>query len=112
MNFTEINFETETIPIEDNISHGTFKRVYNKNPSPEQHIFAQAVQIELEDPSLIYGVYIYGYNYLSHPGTPYIQLQGFDNANKNPNMTVYRSVALNISVAAVEGGLMPTAVII
>ncbi|TFF84129.1 MAG: hypothetical protein EU552_01415 [Promethearchaeota archaeon] len=97
LNFTEINFEPELKIIENNTSHGTFKRVYNKNPSPEQHIFAQAVQLEIEDSSLIYGVYIYGYNYLSHPGTPFIQLQGFDSNNKHPNGTIFRSVVLNMS---------------
>ena len=97
LNFTEINFEPELKIIENNTLHGTFKRVYNKNPSPEQHIFAQAVQLEIEDPSLIYGVYIYGYNYLSHPGTPSIQLQGFEPSNKHPNGTIFRSVALNMS---------------
>ncbi|TFG17194.1 MAG: hypothetical protein EU531_03950 [Promethearchaeota archaeon] len=100
LNFTQINFEPEVKIIENNTLHGTYKRVYNKNPSPEQHIFAQAVQLNIEDPSLIYGVYIYGYNYLSHPGSPFIQLQGFDTINKQPNGTVFRSVALNMSDSA------------
>jgi len=98
LNFTEINFEPEVKIIENNTSHGTFKRVYNKNS--QNIITGQAVQLEIEDPSLIYGVYIYGFNYLSHPGTPQIQLRGFDSVNHNPNTTLYRSEPLNISDTA------------
>ena len=95
LNFTQIDFEPEIEIIENNTLHNTFKRVYNKNPA--QNVFGQAVQLELNDPSLIYGVYIYGYNYLSHPGTPQIQLRGFDPLNNYPNATLFRSVSLNLS---------------
>ncbi|MFW9929123.1 MAG: hypothetical protein ACFFD1_07010, partial [Candidatus Thorarchaeota archaeon] len=95
LNFTQIDFEPEIGIIENNTIHNTLNRVYNKNPA--QYIFGQAVQLEINDPSLIYGVYIYGYNYLSHPGTPQIQLRGFDPIYNRPNATVYRSVSLNLS---------------
>jgi len=98
LNFTEINFEPEIKIIENNTSPNTFKKIYNKNPA--QNLFGLAVQLEIQDPSILYGAYIYGYNFLSHPGTPQVQLRGYDADNNHPNATIYRSIALNISSTA------------
>jgi hypothetical protein len=95
LNFTSIDYGTEIISIENNTNHGTYKRVYNKNPA--QNVFGRAVQLQIDDPSFIYGVLIYGYNYLDHPGIPEIQIRGFDNINHRPNATIIRSVNLNMS---------------
>jgi len=94
LNFTEIEFGSDLVIIEDNFTHGEYKRVYNKNPA--QNVFGQAVQIEINSSSIIHGVYIYGYNG-SHLGTPQIQLRGYNPVNNNPNATVYGSTNLNIS---------------
>jgi len=98
LNFSDTDYGIELITIEDGV-HSTFKKVYNKN-SP-QHMFGQAVQIKLDLPSVIYGVYIYGYIGLSHPGTPQIQIRGYDKINRNPNSTLYGSTNLNLS--SIEG---------
>ena len=94
LNFTNIEFEPEINTIEGDQSHNTYKRVYNKNPA--HNLFGLAVQIAIEAPSLLYGVYIYGYN-LSHPGTPQLQLRGFDNTENRPNMDLYLSMDLNLN---------------
>ena len=95
LNFTNIEFEPDVVIIEDNFTHDTYKVVYNKNPA--QNVFGQAVQMEITDPSLIYGVYIYGYNHLEHPGIPQIQIRGYDTLSKRPNADIFGSVSLNIS---------------
>ncbi len=95
LNFTNIDFATDIKTIEDNISHNTYKRVYNKNPA--QYLFGQAVQVKILDPSTIYGVYTYGYNYLAHPGTPQIQIRGYNTTNNTPNSSILASVNLNIT---------------
>ena len=82
LNFTNIEFEREINTIEGDQSHDTYKRVYNKNSA--HNLFGLAVQITLDTPSILYGVYIYGYN-LSHPGTPQLQIRGFDNVENKPN---------------------------
>lgn len=93
-NFSGIEFAEEIIIIEENF-HNTYKRVYNKNPA--QHILGQAVQIRLNYPTNISGVYIFGKVNGSHPGTPQIQIKGYDAINHRPNSTLYGSTPLNIS---------------
>ncbi|MFW9939177.1 MAG: hypothetical protein ACFFD5_16145 [Candidatus Thorarchaeota archaeon] len=95
LNFTEIEFEPDLVTIEDNYTHNTYKWIYNKNPA--QNLFGLAVQIELSEPSIIYGLYIYGYNYLEHPGSPQIQIRGYDDINNRPNSEIFGSVSLNIT---------------
>ncbi|MFX0175809.1 MAG: hypothetical protein ACFE85_06240 [Candidatus Hodarchaeota archaeon] len=95
LNFTEIEFEPDLKIIENDSNHGTYKRIYNKNPA--QNLLGQAVQIKIIDPSLIYGVYIYGYNYLEHPGMPQIQIRGYDNIYNRPNANLFGSLNLNIT---------------
>ena len=95
LNFTKIDFEPEVKIIENNTLHNTYEIIYNKNPG--LNLLGLSVQLEIEDPLIMYGVYIYGYNHLNHPGTPQLQLRGFDDVNKNPNVTIIRSVDLNIS---------------
>ncbi|MFX1553754.1 MAG: hypothetical protein ACFFBV_07480 [Promethearchaeota archaeon] len=94
LNFTEIDFGNDIILIEGNESHNTYKRVYNRNPG--LYTNGQAVQVKLNDPSIIYGVFIYGYN-LSHPGVPQIQIRGYDSINNRPNASIYASTNLNIT---------------
>ena len=92
LNFTNIEFEPEINIIEGDSSHDTYQRIYNKNPA--HNLFGLAVQIVLDTPSILYGVYIYGYN-LSHPGTPQLQIRGFDNVENKPNTDLYLSIDLN-----------------
>jgi len=94
LNFSDIEHEIDLITIEDNL-HNTYKRVHNKNPA--QYIFGQAVQIKLDYPTNISGVYIFGKVNGSHPGIPQIQIRGYDITNNNPNTTIYGSTNLNIT---------------
>jgi hypothetical protein len=94
LNFTNIEFEPEVTTIEGDASHNTYNRIYNKNPA--HNLLGLAVQITLDTPSLLYGVYIYGYN-LSHPGTPQLQIRGFDNMENKPNTDLYLSTDLNFN---------------
>ncbi|MFX1357003.1 MAG: hypothetical protein ACFFA8_06925 [Promethearchaeota archaeon] len=93
LNFTNIEFGIDNVTMEDTF-HGTYKRVFYKNGP--QKVLGLAVQINLTEPSIIHGIYIYGYNG-SHIGTPQIQLRGYDSFNNIPNNTVYGSTNLNIS---------------
>jgi len=56
------------------------------------------VEINITEPTIIFGVYIYGYL----TGTPvdpvYVQIQGYDNLTYAPDENVLRSIPINISV--------------
>jgi len=93
LNFTNIEFSIDNVSIEDTF-HNNYSRIYYKNAP--QRVLGLAVQLNLTEPSIIYGVYIYGYNG-SHIGTPQIQIRGYNSVNNNPNNTVYGSTNLNMS---------------
>ena len=94
VNFSNIEFEPEINIIEGDPSHNTYKRVYNKNPA--HHLFGLAVQIVLDTPTLLNGLYLYGYN-LSHPGIPQLQIRGFDTLENKPNTDLYLSTDLRFN---------------
>jgi len=98
LNFTDIDFARETIVVEEQ-HYGTidqnYKRVYHKNGP--QRIQGQAIQINLTEPSFIYGIEIYGRNFSSTSGVPLLQIRGYDNINNRPNETVYATTSLNLS---------------
>jgi len=98
LNFTNIEFSNETKVVEDQ-HFGSFdenyERVYHKNGPFRIH--GQAMQISLIEPTIIYGVEIYGRNNSSTLGTPLLQVRGYDDTNQNPNNTLYSSTNLNLS---------------
>jgi hypothetical protein len=94
LNFSKIEFEPEIKNIEGDSYHDTYKRVYNKNPA--HHLFGLAVQMVFNTPTLLYGLYLYGYN-LSHPGIPQLQIRGFDALENKPNADLYLSTDLSFN---------------
>jgi len=90
LNFTNIEFKREIREIENNfVLH--FKEL-DKNDK------AQAIQINITEPTDIFGLQIYGYE--SNPATTTnitIQINGYDNPTNKPNETIYVSVVLNMS---------------
>ncbi len=90
LNFTNIEFKREIKEVESNIIGHS--RELDKGDK------AYAVQINITEPTDVFGVQIYGYE--SRPATTTIitvQINGYDNPTNKPNETVYRSVALNMS---------------
>ncbi len=89
MNFTNIEFNIETKIIEENSTD--YVLIYKKNK-------AFGVQINISEPTIIYGVYLYGYE--SEPATTTtirVQINGYDYIWNKPNATKYRSAVLNMS---------------
>ena len=93
VNFSDISLGSEIKTIED--SETGFDFVINKNPS--FRTFALASQLEILEPTEIFGVFIKGYKTQQANETIKFQVQGYDEGNQNPNNTIYRSIDLNIS---------------
>ncbi len=90
LNFTNIEFKREIQEIEGNIIGHS--RELDKNDK------ARAIQINITEPTDIFGVQIYGYE--SKPATTSnitVQINGYDNPTNKPNNTIYGSVVLNMS---------------
>lgn len=90
LNFTNIEFKREIREVESNIIGHS--RELDKGDK------AYAVQINITEPTDVFGVQIYGYE--SRPATTTtitVQINGYDNPTNKPNETVYGSVALNMS---------------
>ena len=90
LNFTNIEFKREIREIESNsVGHSRELDKWDK---------AYAIQINISEPTDIFGVQIYGYE--SKPATITtitVQINGYDNPTNKPNETVYGSVVLNMS---------------
>ena len=91
INFTDIEFDIETKVIEDNSPNNTTRLI------SKQTNYCYGVQIEILDPTIIYGVQIYGYNESTQPASVYVQVNGYDNQTNAPNNDIYRSILLNMS---------------
>ncbi|MFW9819804.1 MAG: hypothetical protein ACFFE5_09360, partial [Candidatus Thorarchaeota archaeon] len=70
INFTNIKFDTETIVIEN---HPIDSDIISK----AKH--GWGVQIRILDPTIIYGVQIYGNNYSTQSALVYVQINGYNN---------------------------------
>ncbi|MFX1346056.1 MAG: hypothetical protein ACFFBC_13400 [Promethearchaeota archaeon] len=91
LNFTDVEFGIEVKVIEDN---PTDNFVIEKFGSK----YGYGVQIIIEDPTVIYGVFLYGNNESSLNVPIYIQINGFNNISNSPNATVYgEPILLNMS---------------
>ncbi|MFX0034819.1 MAG: hypothetical protein ACFE9I_04155 [Candidatus Hermodarchaeota archaeon] len=89
MNFTNIEFDIETKTIEENPTNNV--RIYKKDKG-------FGVQIDITEPTIIYGVYLYGYEIMTATTTTIrAQINGYDYIWNKPNATKYRSTVLNMS---------------
>lgn len=90
LNFSDIKLGKEINTVED-----TGLSIYIIDSKGE---LGYGVEINITEPTIIFGVYIYGYL----TGTPvdpvYVQIQGYDNPTNAPDENVLRSIPINISV--------------
>ena len=93
LNFTDIKLNCEIKTIEDE-EFGS-KLIYNKNPTQKR--LALGVQLNISIPTVIYGVYIYGYKGTGTDEIIKFQIMGYDEENNKPNDTIYRTLDLNMS---------------
>lgn len=94
LNFSDIRLGREIKVVEDEV-YGEYSQIYFKNPSFRR--YGLAVQINLTEPTIIYGTYIYGYKSLNTKEIIQVQLRGFDALSKKPNTTIYASKDINMS---------------
>ncbi|MHA1489163.1 MAG: hypothetical protein ACTSRI_05865 [Promethearchaeota archaeon] len=92
LNFTDIGFYPEIKIIEDNYSSAKDRLLYKGRK-------ALAVQINLTDPIILYGVHIYGVEEVqNNTGSLFLQIQGYnENSPFEPNGTIIGSTYLNVS---------------
>jgi hypothetical protein len=89
INFTNINFNTEIKIIENNPVN--FVEI-------NKHNHGYGIQIKITDPTIIFGVQIYGKNESKQPAPIFIQINGYDNQTNAPNNKIYGlPIALNMS---------------
>ncbi|MFX1376188.1 MAG: hypothetical protein ACFFA0_10270 [Promethearchaeota archaeon] len=94
INFSDIRLGNEIKTIEDTETGLVW--VENKNPS--FRTFAIGTQLEILEPTQLFGVFIKGYKTPQATETIKFQIQGWDDGNLSPNNTVIRSINLNISL--------------
>jgi hypothetical protein len=82
LNFTDVEFGIEVKAIEDNPTDNFIIEKFGNK-------YGYGVQIVIEDPTVLYGVLIYGNNESTENVPIYIQINGFDNITNSPNTTVY-----------------------
>ncbi|MFX0021597.1 MAG: hypothetical protein ACFE9S_04675 [Candidatus Hermodarchaeota archaeon] len=91
MNFTDIRLGKEIKAIED-LSDGSSKITIGNA------IKGWGVQVNITEPTTIFGAYIMGYRSIQTPTiSVYFQLTGYDNVTDTPNSNIIRSTILNIS---------------
>jgi len=93
INFTDIELEREIKTIEDTKFGDNY--IYRQNNAKKR--LGLGLQLEITDPSILFGVYIKGERSDTNE-TIQFQLRGYDEENNKPNNTIYRTMELNISV--------------
>ncbi|MBY8979494.1 MAG: hypothetical protein KGD72_03805 [Candidatus Lokiarchaeota archaeon] len=93
LNFSNIKLGQEIKTIEDD-SFGVYT-IYRQNPSFRVHGYG--IQINLTEPTILYGVELYGSKGLLTTESIQIQIRGYDYVNNKPNNTIYTSTTLNMS---------------
>lgn len=96
LNFTDIQFSPETKIYEDT-TYGTNYELYRQNNI--QKLFAVAVQVNLTNPTTIYGAFLYAKKSSSTTETIKVQIRGYDTVFNRPNGTIYASNDFNVSFA-------------
>jgi len=90
LNFTDIKFKRNIYGIEDEVRGPT-------KPLDKQEK-AYAVQINVTEPTEIYGAHIYGLVAKTATTTDiYVQINGYDSVSDQPNNTIYGSTLINIT---------------
>ncbi|MFW9938849.1 MAG: hypothetical protein ACFFD5_14470 [Candidatus Thorarchaeota archaeon] len=96
INFTNIRLESEVVNGEDVIpDEQTFGHIYYNTPSKRR--YGLGVQVNLTEPTIIYGVYIYGYKTQATTEAIQVEIRGYDDISNKPNSTIYHTQELNIS---------------
>ncbi|MDX1797612.1 MAG: hypothetical protein R3255_03090, partial [Candidatus Lokiarchaeia archaeon] len=91
MNFTDIRLGEEVKTIEDS-SDGSSKITAGNN------LKGWGVQVNVTEPTIIFGAYIFGYKSIQTPTIPlHFQLNGYDNGTDTPNTNIISSTLFNIS---------------
>jgi hypothetical protein len=91
LNFTNVEFGIEVKTIEDNHADSLNIEKFGDK-------YGYAVQIVINDPTVIYGVLVYGNNVSSENKPLYVQINGYNNITNSPNNTIYgTSNLLNMS---------------
>jgi len=93
LNFTNIKLGQETKTIEDT-SFGVYT-IYRQNPTFRVHGYG--IQINLTEPTILYGVELFGSKGQDTTESIQIQIRGYDYVNNKPNNTIYTSTTLNMS---------------
>jgi len=94
LNFTNIKLGKETKTIEDGFDY-KYKRIYRQNPSWRTHGYG--IQINVTEPTILYGVDFYGYKSSTTIETIQVQIRGYDGIDNKPNNTIYTSTTLIMS---------------
>jgi len=91
LNFTDIRLGKEIKPIEELGGENDIKTVSWKD------YLGFGVQINITVPTIIFGVFIYGYQ-LGNPKLPvYVQIQGYDSLNYIPDENILGNTLINIT---------------
>ena len=93
LNFTNIKLGKETKTIEDT-SFGVYT-IYRQNPTFRVHGYG--IQINLTEPTTLYGVELLGSKGPLTTELIQIQIRGYDYVNNKPNNTIYTSTTLNMT---------------
>ena len=93
LNFTDISLGREVKVIEDDIAESDTDKFVDKKKK------AFGVQVNITEPTIVYGVEIYGFSIGVVPsGSIYFQINGYDNLKDSPNSTIYGTpVLLNMT---------------
>ena len=95
LNFTNIKLGQETKTIEDE-EYGMYKLIYHKSTQLRAHGYG--IQINLTEPTILYGADLYGYRSPLTIESIQVQIRGYDDVNNKPNNTIYTSAPLNMSI--------------
>lgn len=91
LNFSNIKLEREVKTIEDHDRNFRIIEKFNKK-------YGFSVQINLAEPTIVYGVYIHGAKSTDAQKNITLRIQGFNEVSNSPNSTSYTdSLTLNIS---------------
>jgi hypothetical protein len=91
LNFTDIQYNREVFPVEDTVTISS--KQLQKNVAK-----GYAVQINITEPTEIYGANIYGVEI--NPATTttiMVQILGYDNISDQPNATIFASTSVNMT---------------
>ncbi|TFG22893.1 MAG: hypothetical protein EU532_13975, partial [Promethearchaeota archaeon] len=90
VNFTDIEFNREILEIESIITGSYWSLGYN-------FFKALAVQINITEKTLIYGVQIYGFSINERDFEVYIEIRGFDSSKNAPTDEIIYDQTINMS---------------